>query len=268
MTADWRQDFENLSKSIELAESILDLFSRVLEPYQMYQFPFLQYLLGAASIMLGILIKVPGFVRRCGDSIARAAHLIRIFCRKTWISGKMARSVTRFTSVAARIVENVAPRETAPETSRPQPQQASDPTRTKSPSRTGGSSLDATYSMGASSNTNVGNGFSPGRPATTLARSSGRADVALDHHDGYEWSHGQAFVTDTNSLSFGDDTAMWQLVTSDFAFETGITTDVDYYHFRPRESGQNGSTVANRDAFGGTGIGYDAGALFDMSSTF
>lgn len=98
----WLNNFENESKCAALASSVVDLFSRVLEPYAIYTFPFLQYLLSSASIVLGLLIKEPSFRTLYSQSVFRAARMISIFLKKTWVSGRTVRSVARFNQLVCR----------------------------------------------------------------------------------------------------------------------------------------------------------------------
>jgi hypothetical protein len=98
------QNFDNEAVCIALADRIVAFFARIFEPYRIYTFPFLQYLLGAASTILGLIIRVPVFRSRHTHSLVQAAQMMNSFCRKTWVSGKTLRSVKRFTDMMARVV--------------------------------------------------------------------------------------------------------------------------------------------------------------------
>jgi hypothetical protein len=98
------QNFDNEAVCISLANRIVAFFARIFEPYRIYTFPFLQYLLGAASTILGLIIRVPVFRSRHTHSLVQAAQMMNTFCRKTWVSGKTLRSVKRFTDMMAKVV--------------------------------------------------------------------------------------------------------------------------------------------------------------------
>ncbi|KAL4869905.1 fungal-specific transcription factor domain-containing protein [Aspergillus spectabilis] len=98
------QNFDNEAVCIALADRIVAFFARIFEPYRIYTFPFLQYLLGAASTILGLIIRVPVFRSRHTHSLVQAAQMMNTFCRKTWVSGKTLRSVKRFTDMMAKVV--------------------------------------------------------------------------------------------------------------------------------------------------------------------
>ncbi|KAL3451703.1 hypothetical protein BJX65DRAFT_304291 [Aspergillus insuetus] len=86
------QNFDNEAVCIALADRIVAFFARIFEPYRIYTFPFLQYLLGAASTILGLIIRVPVFRSRHTHSLVQAAQMMNTFCKKTWVSGKTLRS--------------------------------------------------------------------------------------------------------------------------------------------------------------------------------
>jgi hypothetical protein len=98
------QNFDNEAVCISLADRIVAFFACIFEPYRIYTFPFLQYLLGAASTILGLIIRVPVFRSRHTHSLVQAAQMMNTFCRKTWVSGKTLRSVKRFTDMMAKVV--------------------------------------------------------------------------------------------------------------------------------------------------------------------
>jgi hypothetical protein len=93
-----------------LAKRIVDFFGRIFEPYRVYTFPFLQYLLRAASTILGLVIKVPAFWPEYRDSLIQAERMLKTFCRKTWVSGKTLRSLTKFTELVAKVMSDTEAR--------------------------------------------------------------------------------------------------------------------------------------------------------------
>ncbi|CAG7921123.1 unnamed protein product [Penicillium olsonii] len=108
----WVENFENESKCIMFAKRIVDFFGRVFEPFRVYTFPFLQYLLGAASTILGLVIKVPAFWPKYKDSLIQAERMMTTFCRKTWVSGKSLRSITKYTELVSKVMKDTEARGT------------------------------------------------------------------------------------------------------------------------------------------------------------
>lgn len=79
---------------IQLAGSIIEQFNKVPEKYPKHMFPILHYLTNAAMISLGLIIKEPSFRERYGVLVVRVARALNIYCRKTWVSGKMIRTIS------------------------------------------------------------------------------------------------------------------------------------------------------------------------------
>ncbi|KAJ5858592.1 hypothetical protein N7534_003869 [Penicillium rubens] len=100
----WIQNFDNEAVCISLADRIVAFYSQTFEPYRLYTFPFLQYLLGASSTILGLIIKVPIFRSRHTHSVVQAAQMMNTFCQKTWVSGKTLRSIKHFTDMMAEVI--------------------------------------------------------------------------------------------------------------------------------------------------------------------
>jgi hypothetical protein len=100
----WIHNFDNGAVCISLADRIVSFYSRIFEKYRIYTFPFIQYLLGAASTILGLIIKVPVFQSKHTHSLVQAAQMMNTFCNKTWVSGKTLRSVKRFTVMMANVI--------------------------------------------------------------------------------------------------------------------------------------------------------------------
>ncbi|KAL6232496.1 hypothetical protein BDW75DRAFT_242894 [Aspergillus navahoensis] len=100
----WIENFENESTCIILADRIVVFFSRIFEVHRVYTFPFLQYLLGAGSTIMGLILRVPSFRPRYIGSVVNAAQMMNTFCKKTWVSGKSLRSVKQFTDMATKVV--------------------------------------------------------------------------------------------------------------------------------------------------------------------
>ncbi|RDW79236.1 fungal specific transcription factor domain-containing protein [Aspergillus mulundensis] len=100
----WMTTFDNDAACVSLADRIIAFYSRIVDPYGIYTFPFIEYLLGAASTALGLIVKVPVFRLRHTHSVMQATHMLNTFCTKTWVSGKTLRSVKRFTDMMTDVI--------------------------------------------------------------------------------------------------------------------------------------------------------------------
>jgi hypothetical protein len=100
---------ENEVICMRLAQSIIEDFSNVAEDHPKYTFPFLHYLTSATIIALGLIIKQSSFKHTYGELTLEAARSLKKHCRKTWVSGRMARAVWKLNQMAEAIM-NPGPR--------------------------------------------------------------------------------------------------------------------------------------------------------------
>lgn len=91
--------------ALVLADTIINIYSETFYAHQLYHFPFLQYLLAAASVMLSIIGHDPLLQETYGRSVAASIRMSRTFCRKTWVSGKTTRVVQRLTDAATKVLD-------------------------------------------------------------------------------------------------------------------------------------------------------------------
>lgn len=97
---------QNEVTCMRLAQRIIDDFKNVPEEHPKYTFPFLHYLTSAAIIALGLIIKQPSFKEAYGDLTLEATLSLREHCRKTWMSGKMIRTVGKLKQMADAILSS------------------------------------------------------------------------------------------------------------------------------------------------------------------
>ena len=100
---------------MQLAHNIIQCFNKIPKERARSIFPFLYYFVTATMISLGLIIKEPSFKATYGNETIQAAKLLRRYCRETWISGRMARTVHRLNRLAAHILnDNGIPGESFP----------------------------------------------------------------------------------------------------------------------------------------------------------
>ena len=97
---------ENEITCMQIAHNIIQGFNTIPKERARSIFPFLYYFVTATMISLGLIIKEPSFKATHGNATIQAARLLRTYCRETWISGRMARTVHRLNQMAARILND------------------------------------------------------------------------------------------------------------------------------------------------------------------
>lgn len=79
----------------QLSSSIIDVFDKVPTNYPKYGFPFISYVMSATMILVSIVTKNPKLKDRYRKSIISAVQSMLYYCRKTWVSGKTIRTVSK-----------------------------------------------------------------------------------------------------------------------------------------------------------------------------
>ncbi|KPM37966.1 hypothetical protein AK830_g8612 [Neonectria ditissima] len=93
-----------------LATGILSAHQNIKDNGLKYGFALSHYVTSCTMVMLGLVSKEPGFNRRYGDLVLAATHSLNVYCRKSWVSGKMTRLVSRLTQLVQRTLANNARR--------------------------------------------------------------------------------------------------------------------------------------------------------------
>jgi hypothetical protein len=71
-----------------------------------YGFPFVGYLLEATITILACLSRIPTLKSAYRDITELALKLLNRFCKKTWVSGKMARIIYKLGDIIPRVFAN------------------------------------------------------------------------------------------------------------------------------------------------------------------
>ncbi|KAL4740935.1 fungal-specific transcription factor domain-containing protein [Aspergillus similis] len=95
---------ENNLRCIKLARSIFDQFCEIPDQYPKLEFPFPHYLARTTMISLGLIIKEPAFREAYGARTLQMSRDIKSICRKTWVSGKFARSAVALNRMAESVL--------------------------------------------------------------------------------------------------------------------------------------------------------------------
>ena len=84
---------ENDAVCCELASSVAALFDAIPDQYPKVSFPFINYLANATMIMFSIVNKNSDFKQAYQQAIFSAVGTLMVACRKTWVSGKLIRTI-------------------------------------------------------------------------------------------------------------------------------------------------------------------------------
>ncbi|GME59367.1 hypothetical protein IQ07DRAFT_685697 [Neofusicoccum parvum] len=84
--------------------SIIGQFSQIPDDYPKFMFPFIHHLANATIISLALLIKEPLFRGTYGAATVLAAQTLRKYCTKTWVSGKLIRTVLRLNHMVTAVL--------------------------------------------------------------------------------------------------------------------------------------------------------------------
>lgn len=89
---------------IQLAHSIIGQFSQIPDDYPKFMFPFIHYLLNATVISFALIVKEPLFRATYGTPTVLAVQTLRNYCTKTWVSGKLIRTVLRLNHMVTAVL--------------------------------------------------------------------------------------------------------------------------------------------------------------------
>lgn len=99
-------NFENEVTCMQITRGIIEEFNQIPEENVAYTFPLFQYLTSAVIISLGLIIKQPNFKDLYGNLTLHAALSLKAYCRRTWVSGKLIRAVSRLNEIASLVLDN------------------------------------------------------------------------------------------------------------------------------------------------------------------
>ncbi|KAB8239224.1 transcription factor domain-containing protein [Aspergillus alliaceus] len=94
---------------IRIASNIIQEFKQVPQ-YTPSAFPFLHPLVGATVVALGLIIREPSFKATYGSLTLHAAVSLENYCRRTWVSGKMIRTIRRLNQMTSSVLSDSSTR--------------------------------------------------------------------------------------------------------------------------------------------------------------
>lgn len=106
-----RTGLDNERICAQIASDVIQDCIEISEEQTVFTYPFFHYLLSAAIISIGLIIKKPSCKDAFGDMALKAIHALESYPRKTWISGKLIRNVSKLGHIVRRVMADSAPSE-------------------------------------------------------------------------------------------------------------------------------------------------------------
>lgn len=94
---------ESDSICLQQARSIIGMFAQCSAADAIHGFPFLPYLLEATITILSCLTRLPNLKPIYRETAENAQRMLTQFCKKSWVSGKMARMIFKLGDIIPKI---------------------------------------------------------------------------------------------------------------------------------------------------------------------
>ncbi|PVH76619.1 hypothetical protein DL98DRAFT_387072, partial [Cadophora sp. DSE1049] len=94
---------ESDTMCLQQARSIISMFAQCTAADAVYGFPFLPYLLEASITILSCLTRLPNLRANYKETTEDSLRMLTQFCKKSWVSGKMARIIFKLGDIIPKI---------------------------------------------------------------------------------------------------------------------------------------------------------------------
>jgi hypothetical protein len=101
--AKFNHDIEAETICLQRARQIVDMFGQCSLADGVYGFPFLPHLLEATILMLACLTRLPYLKPAYRDTVDVAIEMLKKLYRKTWVSGKVARIISKLGDIIPQV---------------------------------------------------------------------------------------------------------------------------------------------------------------------
>ena len=88
---------------LQQARHIVNMFSQCTDADGVYGFPFLPYLLEATITIVACLTRLPTLRVHYRETVEAAFKMLTHFCKKSWVSGRMARMIFKLGDIIPRV---------------------------------------------------------------------------------------------------------------------------------------------------------------------
>ncbi|QMW31765.1 fungal-specific transcription factor domain-containing protein [Aspergillus flavus] len=206
---------------IRIACNIIQEFKQIPQ-YTASAFPFLHPLVGATVVTLGLIIREPSFKATYGNITLHAAISLENYCRKTWVSGKMIRTIRRLNQITSSVLSSSRTRASSRSALQSSSRNYSGDTQTvpqTTSTRTWPSSMTLPLENPTSHTSAVHSSYIP---ISALTNQNTTSLTTSPMHA----SHSMTPSTQLQHTSEGWAVAPTNLVTADFDFEQSLTSDL------------------------------------------
>lgn len=97
---------------IQIGCQVIQEFKQVVDEKTASAYPFLHTVVGCTVVSLGLILKEPSFKDDYGEITLQAAIALERYCHRTWVSGRMLRTICRLNQMALRVLSPSATRVT------------------------------------------------------------------------------------------------------------------------------------------------------------
>jgi hypothetical protein len=95
--------FENEATSLRIMKNVIEESLKLPAEQAVFIFPFFHDLLRAVLISLGLMIREPTFKEQYRVVVVRGVRLLEAYCQKTWVSGKLIRTVAKLNQIVFQL---------------------------------------------------------------------------------------------------------------------------------------------------------------------
>ncbi|PYH85387.1 hypothetical protein BO82DRAFT_429392 [Aspergillus uvarum CBS 121591] len=102
--ADIITGLDNEQICAQIAGDVIQRCNEISEEQTIFTYPFFHYLLSAAIISIGLIIKQPSYKDAFGYITVKAIQVLEAYPRRTWVSGKLIRNLSKLGHIVRRVM--------------------------------------------------------------------------------------------------------------------------------------------------------------------
>lgn len=95
---------ENELISFQIARELIKECLEIPLEQVVFTYPFLHYLISATIVFIALIIKEPTYKDRYGDVTLHVIEVLEAYCHRTWVSGKLIRTVLKLSQITSRVL--------------------------------------------------------------------------------------------------------------------------------------------------------------------
>jgi len=102
-TSTWSNNLHSETICLQQARHIVNMFSQCTVTDAVHGYPFLPYLLEVTITILACLTRLPALRVHYRGTVETALEMLTQFCKKSWVSGKIARTIFKLGDIIPRV---------------------------------------------------------------------------------------------------------------------------------------------------------------------